>query len=103
MMLRAVTAGMLAMTLGCAPVPPADGSIQEATAGEGETMCDASKAESLIGRTATAELGAEALRLTGARGLRWIQPGQAVTMDYRPDRLNIELDGQNRVVKIRCG
>jgi hypothetical protein len=65
--------------------------------------CNAARAQGLIGRAATAQLGTEALRLTGARDLRWIGPDMAVTMDYREDRLNIETDAQNRVRTIRCG
>jgi hypothetical protein len=65
--------------------------------------CDSDRAQSLIGRPASSGLGAEAQRLTGGRGIRWIQPGQAVTMDYRPDRINIELDAKNRVVRVTCG
>lgn len=97
-------AGMTMMAMACAPAPPPDDDGDDAppAVGAGGT-CDAEAARGLVGQVATAELGAEALRLTGARGLRWIQPGQAVTMDYRPDRLNIELDAQNRVTEIRCG
>ena len=65
--------------------------------------CDASAAQGLVGQQATAELGARALALTGARTIRWIQPGQAVTMDYREDRLNISLDARNRVEQLSCG
>ncbi len=65
--------------------------------------CDAARAQALVGQAASGELGARALDLTGARTIRWIQPGQMVTMDYRTDRLNIELDGRNRVTAIRCG
>lgn len=99
----ALIAAILAMTGACTPVPPAENSGEPGPIEEAEGMCDSSRAQSLVGRPASSELGAEALRLTGARGLRWIQPGQAVTMDFRPDRLNIELDSQNRVVKLRCG
>lgn len=70
---------------------------------QSEGECDAGRAQALVGRAASSELGAEALRLTGARTIRWIQPDQAVTMDYRMDRLNIELDARNRVTAIRCG
>lgn len=99
----ALIAASLAVSAACAPVPPAEKDGAPRPVGEGEAMCDSSKADALVGRAATSELGAEALKLTGARGLRWIQPGMAVTMDYRPDRLNIELDAQNRVVTLRCG
>ena len=69
----------------------------------GTASCNAAAAQRLVGQTATARLGAEALRLTGASTIRWIPPGTAVTMDYRPDRLNIETDANNRVTAIRCG
>ena len=65
--------------------------------------CDATRVHGLIGQTATQALGTEAVRGSGSRTMRWISPGMAVTMDYRTDRLNIHLDGQNRVTRIDCG
>jgi len=95
---RVVLAGLLLS--GCT-VP--EGDVNEDVPVYGEGRCDAAAAQALVGREASAELGAEALERTGARTIRWIQPGQAVTMDYRMDRLNIELDERNRVKAIRCG
>jgi hypothetical protein len=57
----------------------------------------------LVGRPATAELGAKALRLSGARALRWIRPGDMVTMDFREDRLNAHLDAEGRTERFGCG
>jgi hypothetical protein len=92
------------MTTGCAPVPPAEpGQEQFPAVGETGYVCNAARAQPLVGRDGTSEVGAEALGLSGARTLRWIPPGTAVTMDYREDRLNIELDSRNRVTRIRCG
>ena len=65
--------------------------------------CNAEAGAALIGRMATTELGGEALRLTGARRLRWIRPGDMVTMDYSAGRLNLSLDGQGRVARLSCG
>ncbi|HEX8309638.1 MAG TPA: I78 family peptidase inhibitor [Allosphingosinicella sp.] len=65
--------------------------------------CDSSKAQALIGRSRSAETGTEALRLSGARSLRWIAPGTMVTMDYREDRLNLRVDPAGKVVKADCG
>lgn len=102
-MKRKIEAVALAMIVagGCATVPPDTEPDFPIHGGEGS--CESSRASGLVGRTATTELGADALRLTGGNGLRWIQPGQAVTMDYRPGRVNIELDARNRVVRITCG
>jgi hypothetical protein len=70
--------------------------------GTGRT-CDAGKAQSLVGRIADEALAAEAMRLTGAGALRWVPMGAMVTMDYRPDRLNIHLGPRNEVTRIACG
>ena len=71
---------------------------------EGETgTCDEAAVQSLVGQQASSELGQRAMQRSGARSLRWIPEGSAVTMDYRPDRLNIEYDRSNMVTAIRCG
>lgn len=36
-------------------------------------------------------------------GTRIIRPGMAVTMDYWPDRLNVELDAEDRILRTYCG
>lgn len=69
----------------------------------GGGSCDSSKAQPLIGRARSAGLGAEALRLSGARTVRWIPPGAVVTMDYREDRLNLHLDGEGKLIRLACG
>ena len=35
--------------------------------------------------------------------VRIIQPGMAVTMDYNPTRLNIEIDESGEIFRISCG
>lgn len=69
----------------------------------GAGPCDAEAAQGLVGQQASQALGAEAMRLSGAGQLRWIPPRTAVTMDYRPNRLNVEYDDDNIVTRIRCG
>jgi len=32
-----------------------------------------------------------------------LKPGMAMTMDFREDRLSIEVDEQNRIVRANCG
>lgn len=59
--------------------------------------CSASQYQGLVGQPAAA--------LTSMNfpiGTRIIQPGSAVTMDYRPDRLNIEISTNQRIEKISC-
>jgi len=38
-----------------------------------------------------------------ARAVRVIGPDMAVTMDYRPDRLNVEHDKDQVIQRIYCG
>jgi hypothetical protein len=65
--------------------------------------CDAAQVQSHIGHKASAASGAELLRLTGARTLRWVPPRSAVTMDYRADRLTVSYDDDYTIVRISCG
>lgn len=65
--------------------------------------CKSEGLDSLIGKTRSAETEAEAKRLSGAKTFRWISPGMAVTMDYRTDRLNLDLDAQGRITRVHCG
>jgi len=87
-------AALALITIGCATTPP-----EEAPPG----ACDAEGLGDLVGQAPTPELGAEAQRRSGARALRWIRPGDAVTMDYRVDRLNVHLDASHHVERFACG
>ena len=66
-------------------------------------QCNADGLGDLVGRPADAGLGSDAMRRSGAARLRWIRPGDAVTMDYSAQRLNVNLDGQGRVERLACG
>jgi hypothetical protein len=92
-------AGLAALAIGCTTITPGD-EVPEAGGGG---ACRTEPLAGLVGRPATQQLGAEALRLSGARTLRWIRPGDMVTMDYRTDRLNVHLDANNRTERFACG
>ncbi|HVF84121.1 MAG TPA: I78 family peptidase inhibitor [Sphingomicrobium sp.] len=81
----------------CATVP-----AQEPVAvGPGE--CRNEGLDRFTGQAATAELGAELLRVSGAKALQWIPQGTMVTMEFRADRLRVSLDANSRVERARCG
>lgn len=88
----------MAMTAGAAP-PPETYPVR----GDSGHVCNVGKAKTLVGRRRSARVEAEALLLTGAASLRWIAPNTMVTMDYRPDRLNLHLDRRGRILRINCG
>ena len=83
-----------------AGAPPAE-TLPPPPSAEGP--CNADGAQGFVGQTASAETGAALLRATGARTLRWVAPGMAVTMDYRPDRLTVSYDAAYRIERVSCG
>jgi|GEM_PF-530921 hypothetical protein len=64
--------------------------------GEGQLAAFMNQAESNETRAAVAAA-------VGHRPIRWIHPGDAVTMDYQPGRLNIIVDEQGHIASTRCG
>lgn len=85
----------LMLTLGlmaaCVPQEP------DTTADPGQ-VCGAAGFQGLIGQPEAALSG-----LTLRQETRIIRPGMAVTMDFREDRLNIEIDADKRISRIFCG
>ena len=65
--------------------------------------CSTANLGSLVGQPATQRLGTEAMRISNSRTIRWIRPGDMVTMDHRLDRLNIMLDAAIVVTSFNCG
>lgn len=80
----------------CATPQPVDPQIENPVLGEGR--CDAGMLGYLVGQS-IGEIDVETL----PQPRRIIRPGTAVTMDYRADRTNIELDEDDRVVRVFCG
>lgn len=70
---------------------------------ESATACDAGKASFARGEVYTEELAQRARQASGAKTVRALRPGQAVTMEFLEHRLNLELDGSGRVTDVRCG
>jgi hypothetical protein len=81
----------------CASQPAADGP-----AASGGT-CNAEPAQSYVGKPASDGNVQAAFKASGAKGMRSIKPGQAVTMDYREDRVNIYQDASGNIERISCG
>jgi len=80
------------------PAPAAEGIAQEDAA----MTCNAEPLAWTIGQVADEALVARAREESGSRSVRLIRPGMAVTMDYREDRLNLELDEQGVVKRAYC-
>ena len=91
-----VVAAVLLSACATAEAPPP-------SAGTGPGVCRDLASSQFVGREATSALAAEMLRTSGARVIRWVQPGMMVTMDFREDRLTVRLDERNRVQSVSCG
>lgn len=76
----------------CEPVPPAPAEPDPSRA------CGADGLQALVGQPASV-LAA----MTLPSSSRVLRPGMAMTMDYREDRLNIEIDRRARIVRVFCG
>lgn len=65
--------------------------------------CNADPGQAFVGQTAEQGTVEKARRATGSGTVRVVRQGQPVTMDYRADRLNIEVDGNQVILSVRCG
>ena len=102
-MMRGVT--LLAVTaslVGCAPAASVETPTPPAH-NPAPASCNAQALGSIAGRRYTPELGAELQRQAGARTLRVVRPGMAVTMDYRADRLTVSLGANDIIERAACG
>ena len=69
----------------------------------GETPCDTEAVQSLIGTQGSETVYAKAVQDSGAKSHRALGPTDMATMDFRPDRLNIDLDASGKITGFRCG
>ena len=80
---------------GFAPAGPPPASVQ------GD--CNAGQAQFTLGRLLDEHLRSQALSRSGASSLRVYRSGDAITMDFSAQRLNLELDASGKVIKASCG
>jgi len=101
--MRIVLIGLATIALaGCTPTVSDRGQAVPEAGAIPPAACNQIRAEAYIGKDAAA-IADQARAAAGAEAVRLIGPGQAVTQDYRNDRLNIETDATGRAVRVRCG
>jgi len=66
-------------------------------------VCSTDRTSSIQGHHISSELEQRAQQLSGAREVRVLRPGQVITREHRPDRLNVQLDSYDVVVRVHCG
>ncbi|TDK26071.1 hypothetical protein E2F46_05585 [Luteimonas aestuarii] len=98
---RIASLALVATLAACTGLQPDAGRPGEAAAQSG--ACHADPVQWAIGQEATQEAMARVWRESHAGLVRPIAPGQPVTKEFRVDRVNIELDRDNRIVRVYCG
>lgn len=100
---------LLLLTFG-APGDPGNGKLPPGIGKSpfgpaGDAACGADALGHLVGGPAPDDAALQAMRAAadGPARIRVIRPGQPVTMDHFPRRLNILLDDTGRVIRLRCG
>lgn len=97
----AALAGLAAFAVaGCAASEPPAGPPPVS---DGSDQCGARALQDYLGMVAAGPVESRIREAADDGRVRFIGPDDAVTMDYRPDRLNVETDAAGRIVRIRCG
>lgn len=87
-----------------APAPAPQASIDLVPDDEEmSATCDAEPVQGLIGQEATEATVTKATADSGSASVRVLKPGDAATMDFREDRLNINTDDAGVIERISCG
>ncbi len=81
------------------PLQPASGGPQVS----GDGTCHADRVAWAVGKQADEQTMKAVWKQSGSGLIRPIAPGQAVTRDFRPDRINVHLDAGNVITKVDCG
>lgn len=69
----------------------------------GGKSCDAQPAQNLVGQAFSDSVGTDVRGRSGSDAVRVLKPGQVMTLEYNPSRVNIIVDGQGKISAIRCG
>ena len=74
-----------------------------AAAAGNDGRCEASGADFTLGKQGTPELLEQARKASGSQMARILKPHDVVTLEYRSERLNLNVDEQGKVVRANCG
>lgn len=88
---------LLALLAGCSSQQPA----QQTAEITGD--CNVENLQGVLGQNASAELIQQVQQQANAKTLRVLAPGDAATMDYNPQRLNIDIDESEVIIRLTCG
>ncbi|TCM21954.1 peptidase inhibitor I78 family protein [Novosphingobium sp. PhB165] len=106
--MTALTAGLLALSA-CSGTGAGTGKEKVAEAAPPpapppsmEPDCGADKLGSYVGQPASDEVIAAIAATRGDKPMRVIKPGMGVTMDYMPERLNVQVGEDGKIKGFNC-
>ncbi|WHU03938.1 I78 family peptidase inhibitor [Sphingomonas sp. NIBR02145] len=68
----------------------------------GPRICNAGVVQRFIGAPMSPQLQPRLRARSGASSVRVVRPGEAVTMDFRRDRLTVDVNQRGRISGLRC-
>lgn len=102
--LRTATLGLTALALSaCTAMEPEPQPAPPPSSASADDPCGAQQFKDYIGKVAAGPVETRIREQVGDQRVRVYGPDDAVTMDYRSDRLNVETDAAGKIVKVRCG
>lgn len=101
LLLLSALSALFASSAACAPTPP---NAKPSKPFPPQVMqCQADPGQRFVGQAASEDIVEQARVATGAKTVRVLKPGEAATMDFRDDRLNLHLDDHGVIVTVACG
>jgi len=88
---------LLALLAGCSSQP------QEPQNAAINGDCNVEQIQGVLGKIANTKLIQQVQQQANAKNLRVLAPGDAATMDYNPQRLNIDIDESEVIIRLSCG
>jgi hypothetical protein len=65
--------------------------------------CNADPVQNMIGQSYSDSVGVSLQQRSGSQALRLLKPGEVMTMEYNPTRINVILDDHGAIEALRCG
>jgi hypothetical protein len=65
--------------------------------------CDAQPVQNMIGTKLTSSVESQIKQTSSSSKTRVLKPGEVMTMEYDPQRINLILDQQGALTALRCG
>jgi len=103
--MRASLVSLLAavVLVGCSSGGSGSKTSEPVVSANPDSRCEASSAEFAVGKAASADLLEQARKASGAQLARILKPTDAITLEYRSERLNLHADDKGVVSRVNCG